>query len=342
MEQWIEHVVANLPWIPLFLLIAFMLYILSQGADILVEQAVSLSAVWGVPRVLIGATIVSLGTTTPEAAVSVLAAVKGNAELALGNAVGSILCDTGLILGLAALIAPLPLDRAIVNRQGWLQLGAGLLLVVSCLPFGALGSTFTAGGSLPQIMGIVFLILLATYLWRSITWARMGEDAGELAGLEPAPASNTFKALVLLLAGIALVVGSSWVLIPAVSEAAVRIHVPQSVIAATLVAFGTSLPELITAVTAARKGYGELAIGNIIGADILNVLFVAGASAAVTGGGLPASDYFFRFLFPAMLVVLIVFRIGIFTSGATLKRPFGIVLIGIYILVTALSYTIRS
>jgi cation:H+ antiporter len=116
MEHWLEQHLASLPWIPLFLLMLLTLYTLSKGADILVEEVVRLSERWGIPKVLIGATIVSLGTTTPEAAVSVLAAVQGSAELALGNAVGSILCDTGLILGLSALIAPLPLDRAIVNR----------------------------------------------------------------------------------------------------------------------------------------------------------------------------------------------------------------------------------
>lgn len=342
MEQWLEHLVANLHWTLLFLLIALTLYIIGKGADMVVEEAVTLSVRWGVPRVLIGATIVSLGTTMPEAAVSVLAAFQGSPDLALGNAVGSIICDTGLILGLATLIAPLPLDRAIVNRQGWIQLGAGLLLVASCLPFGALGTTFIAGGRLPQIMGVVFLLLLAVYLWQSISWARGGSNTSETEALEQDQASNTSLILLKLLGGIVLIVGSSWVLIPAVREAALRLHIPPSIIAATLVAFGTSLPELVTSVTAARKGYGELAVGNIIGADILNVLFVAGASAAVTAEGLIASGQFFRFLFPAMLFVLIVFRVGIFTSGTTLKRPFGVVLLGAYLLITILSYAVQS
>jgi cation:H+ antiporter len=99
---------------------------------------------------------------------------------------------------------------------------------------------------------------------------------------------------------------------------------------------------LVTAVTAARKGHGELAVGNIIGADILNVLFVAGASAAVTSGGLVAPPHFFRMYFPIMLFILIVFRVGIFVSGDQLKRPFGFVLIGAYIVVTLLSYIVRG
>jgi cation:H+ antiporter len=315
-----------------------MLYVLGKGADLLIDEAVVLSEHWGVPKVLIGATIVSLGTTTPEAAVSVLAAVRGSADLALGNAVGSIICDTGLILGIAALIAPLPLDRAIVNRQGWVQLGSGVLLIVACLPFTALGTTLSTGGRLPQMAGLGFLGLLVIYLWLSIRWTRGGSTSSLSDGTGMEDTGSTWVALVKLIAGIGIVVGSSWILIPAVHEAAVRLHIPESIIAATLVAFGTSLPELVTAVTAARRGHGELAVGNVVGADILNVLFVAGAAAAVTAGGLPASSYFFRLLFPAMLVVLVVFRCGIFLSGSTLKWPFGVVLIGMYIAVTALSY----
>jgi cation:H+ antiporter len=314
-----------------------MLYLLGKGADILIDEAVVLSNHWGVPKVLIGATIVSLGTTTPEAAVSVLAAVQGSADLALGNAVGSILCDTGLILGIAALIAPLPLDRAIVNRQGWVQLGSGVLLVVACLPFTALRTTLSTGGRLPQIAGFGFLGLLVIYLWLSVRWTRDG--AASLSdATDVGDRGKAWVGLAKLIVGIGIVVGSSWILIPAIREAAMRLHIPQSIIAATLVAFGTSLPELVTAVTAARRGHGELAVGNVVGADILNVLFVAGAAAAVTAGGLPASGYFFRLLFPAMLVVLVVFRCGIFLSGSTLKRPFGMVLIGMYVAVTVLSY----
>jgi cation:H+ antiporter len=111
-------------------------------------------------------------------------------------------------------------------------------------------------------------------------------------------------------------------------------------VAATLVAFGTSLPELVTAVTAARRGHGDLAVGNVIGADILNVLFVAGASAAVTKGGLHAGGHFFTLLFPAMIAVLLVFRIGIFVSGDWMKRGFGLVLLAVYALVSLLSYIV--
>ena len=337
MEQWIHHTIQGLPLYALFLIIAVTLYTLSKGADWLVEEAVILSVRWGVPKVLIGATIVSLGTTTPEAAVSVLAAIKGTPDLALGNAVGSIICDTGLILGTAALIAPLPLNRTIVNRQGWLQLSAGVLLVVSCLFVG------TEGRHLPRYMGFAFLGLLIAYMWQSIRWSRVPDQNPPVDEVETSEGgSNALFVLVKLVFAIAVVVASSWILIPTAKETAIRLHVPPSIIAATIVAFGTSLPELVTAVTAARSGHGELAVGNVIGADILNVLFVAGASAAVTSGGLVASAHFFRILFPAMLFILVVFRVGIFTSGDTLKRPFGVVLIAAYVAVMVVSYVFRA
>jgi len=133
---------------------------------------VSLSVKWGVPKMLIGATIVSVGTTLPEAAVSVVAAMQGAPGLALGNAVGSIIADTGLILGIAILIGRVPVEAKIVSRQSWIQFSSAWLLVLVTIPYLSLGSTFTEGGRLPQLAGIVFLILLGLYMWRSISWSR--------------------------------------------------------------------------------------------------------------------------------------------------------------------------
>jgi cation:H+ antiporter len=338
MDEALRSLIGDLHWSLLGLWIVASLAIIGKGADWLVTEAVALSEQSGIPKMIIGATIVSLGTTAPEAAVSVLAAVQGSPGLALGNAVGSVICDTGLILGLAAIVAPLRIDRSIVNRQGWMQLGAGFLLVIATLPWANPGSAFDTGGRLPQLAGISFLVLLVAYLWFCIKWSRNGTAAVDLEEYEDDVGKAKGIILLKLVFALILVVGSARVLIPAVEEAADRIHVPESVVAATLVAFGTSLPELVTALTAARRGHGELAVGNVIGADILNVLFVAGASAAVTSGGLTAGSHFFTLLFPAMLGVLIVLRIGIFTSGDWMKRGFGFILLAVYGLVTLLSY----
>jgi cation:H+ antiporter len=120
--------------------------VLGKGADLAVEEALPLSHHWGVPQLLIGAKVVGLGTTLPEAAVSVITAIKGQPEIALGNAVGSVICDTGLILGGATLLAPLPLKRYIVNRQGWFKFAAGCLLILSCISFFSVRDVFTKGG----------------------------------------------------------------------------------------------------------------------------------------------------------------------------------------------------
>ncbi len=344
MEEVLEHLVSQVSSPFLAVMIIAAMAILVRGADLLVHEAVILSYRSGIPKVVIGATVVSLGTTTPEAVVSVLAAFQGKPELALGNAVGSIICDTGLILGLACLISPLPLDKRIVNRQGWIQFGCGFLLVLFCVPWSNLPSILTSGGNLSRLTGVVFLILLALYMWKSIRWAARGALPGDQdisgeeidTGLKSGLARVVFK----LCIGIVMVVGASWMLIPAASEAALRLSVPESIIAATIVAFGTSLPELVTAITATWRGHGELAVGNVIGADILNVLFVAGASAAVTSGGLAATPPFFILYFPSMLIVLVVFRVGIFASGTRLKRGFGAVMLGTYLIVTVASYIV--
>ena len=156
----------------LIVIIALSLLVLSKGADILVDEAVLLSERWGVPKMIIGATIVSLGTTLPEATVSVMSALKGAPGLAMGNAVGSIICDTGLILGIAALIKPLPFKKEVINRQGWIQLGAGVLLVATSFAFGQGLSVFKEGSVIPQFMGWVFLGLLLFYIIRTIQLAR--------------------------------------------------------------------------------------------------------------------------------------------------------------------------
>jgi len=334
---WLELRMRNIITPLLLLIIVVALFTLGKGADFLVDEAVALSTQWGLGKAVIGATIVSIGTTTPEAAVSVLSAIQGKPGLALGNAVGSIICDTGLILGLASLIAPLSFNRQLASRLSNVQVSAGILLVLACLPWTSPMKAFTQGGVLPQFIGFVFVVLLGLYIWQSIRWAGSTTPDPEDESNAESEASNTFGTLLKLIGAMAVVVISAQFLIPAVSILATRFKVPDSIISLTLVAFGTSLPELVTAVTAVRRGHGELAVGNIIGADILNVLFVAGVSAAATDGGLVAEAHFFQFAFPAMLFILIVFRIGIFVSGSQLKRPFGVVLVAVWLLVIILS-----
>jgi len=333
LEKLLHELFMQWPTIALFIVIAFSLVILSKGADILVDEAVSLSIRWGIPKMIIGATIVSLGTTLPEATVSVMAAVKGNPDLALGNAIGSIIADTGLIIGISALIGKLPVDKSVVNRQGKIQLLAGFLLAIVALPI----FSKTGQGNISQITGGIFVLLLVAYILITIHWSRTAH--GAMDKLEEDEVQLTIV-LLKLVVGVVLVVASSQILISSVEIAAVRVGIPQGIIAATLVAFGTSLPELVTCVTAVRKGHGEIAIGNIVGADILNVLFVIGSSALVTKGGLDVPAVFYRLQIPAMLIILTAFRI--FTSkaeeGEEINKIEGMVLFGMYAIYIVLNY----
>ncbi|RRD92532.1 calcium/sodium antiporter [Clostridiales bacterium COT073_COT-073] len=323
----------------LLLIILVSFYTLSKGADILVDQAVSLSIRWGIPKMVIGATIVSLGTTLPEATVSVLAAINGNPDMALGNAIGSIICDTGLIIGISALIGTLPVDKKTIDRQGWVQIAAGILLAVIALPF---RRTLEDGSSLhiiPQWVGFLFLVLLAAYLFIMMKWSmNSGMDEGALLEEEKSP---VYLQLLKLVFGVFLVIFSSKVLIGSVEVTALKIGIPQAIIAATLVAFGTSLPELMTAVTSVRKGHGELAIGNIIGADILNVLFVVGASAAATANGLIVPLHFYYIQIPTMLIILVLFRYFCKNTKDVINKKEGALLLGFYAIYLILNFTVK-
>ena len=341
MEEWITGIVEQLPLVVLFLIITAALAVLVKGADILVDQAVSLSVRWGVPKILIGATIVSVGTTLPEAAVSVIAAIQGAPGLALGNAVGSIIADTGLILGLAAIIGKIPVDPILVNRQSWIQVSSAGLLVLVCIPYLGLRGIFSEGGRLPQLVGVAFLGLLVIYIWRSIAWSKNAPpDAVDDSTVTIDRGVKPVIAVLELIIGVTMVLIGSRILIPAVEETAVRLHIPDAIIAATLVAFGTSLPELVTAITSVRKGHGELAIGNVLGADVLNVLFVTGAAAAVTKGGLAVPAQFYYLFFPSMVFVVIVLRVGINRTSRQFSKTFGFILLIAYVITVILGYVV--
>ncbi len=336
MHQSIEEFATNADTWVLLLVMAVSIAILGVSADILVDNAVKISIKTGLPKVIVGATIVSIGTTFPEAVVSVMAAMGGHPDFALGNAVGSIICDTGLILGIACIMSPLKLDMKLVNRQGWVQFGAAVLLVTLCLPYGRLNELFNQKAFLSQSSGFLLVVLLGVYLIWSVRLARLADPVDK--DNESAQGISILPCLGILAVACAFVILSSIGLIESTKVIASRAGVSNAVIAATVVAFGTSLPELVTAITAVRKGHGELAIGNIIGADILNVLFVAGLAAAVTPNGLFADPVFFRLQFPAMLFILFCFRIGIKTSAnGYLGRRTGFLLLGTYIIYIAIT-----
>lgn len=332
MDELIYSVLIEFSTLILLIIIGVSLFILSKGADILVNEAVGLSLRWGVPKMIIGATIVSLGTTLPEMTVSVFAAINGNPDLALGNAIGSIITNAGLIIGLAALVGELPIDKRNVVRQSHLQLISSILLAFVSLSIFSKGSN----GIITQWMGFIFLALLVIYIVGTIRYSK--ENNGEAASDFEEEKESLPLQLIRLGIGMVLVIFSSKILIPSVEIIAIRIGIPQSVVAATLVAFGTSLPELVTAIASVRKGHGELAVGNIIGANILNILFVIGSAAAVTKQGLLVPTNFYKLQIPTMLIVLLAFHIFIKNKDEAITKIEGVFLLVTYIVYLILNY----
>ena len=337
-DQVLHNLIRELSTVTLLLMVVVCIIVLSKGADWLVDGAVGLAQRTGMPRIVIGATIVSLGTTMPEAFVSVMAAWMGNPGLALGNGVGSIIADTGMIFGLCCMLTVIPMNRYILNRTGWIQVGAATLLVVI-----SLGMWLTAEGVpvLPRWVGVLFLVLLCGYMYITYRWAKQsGSDSSHGSDESHTTSMSLWRCWLNVVVGLILVIIAARVLIPGVSEIAHRIGVPEDVIAATMVALGTSLPELITAIAAMRKGHPEIMVGNIVGADVLNCLFVIGAAAAAKPLAIPVN--FFVYHFPAMLLILYLFRAFIFINKDNrFRRWQGACLFGIYVVYVIAQYTFQ-
>jgi len=349
---------ADLPTLVLLVIAAIALAVVIKGADWLVEGMARLAYRFGIPKIVVGATIVSLGTTSPECAVSVLAAFQGNAGLALGNGVGSIIADTALIFGVGCLMISLPADRYILVRQGWWQFGSAALLAAVCYALFFLQGSEQA--AVPRVFGVVLVVLLGVYLWMSIKWAKshpgvVHTDAHHVS-TEPGHADPDedndaeSKAAWLLvgmaLIGIVCVVFAGDAAVRSVTVLAERWGVPNVVIAATLVAFGTSLPELMVAITSIRKGHPELLIGNVIGADILNVLFVIGFAAIakdlpIAEGG---NTIFLWLHLPTMLIALVLFRIYIMRANRVghFSRWMGVPMVALYLAYVAAQWLLSA
>jgi cation:H+ antiporter len=338
-EAVLQQFVAGHSTVSLLVIILVCILLLSKGADWMIDGVVDLAERTGMPKIVIGATVVSLGTTLPEAFVSVMAAYMGNPGLALGNGVGSIIADTGLIFGLTCVLATVPVNRFILNRTGWVQVGAATLLVVIAVIPLLRGDTEPVLG---RWVGFLFLLLLAGYLYITYVWARQGsimvleegeeEAAHELMGIG--------KCWLLVLGGLVMIIIGARVLVPAASEIALRFGVPDDVIAATMVALGTSLPELMTAIAAVRKGHPEITVGNIVGADVLNCLFVIGAAAVAAPLAIPENFYYFHF--PAMLIILFSFRVFIsMNRSGVFHRWQGVWLLAVYVVYVILGYALN-
>lgn len=257
-------------------LLAIGFVLLVKGADWFVEGASKVAEKFGIPQLVIGLTIVAMGTSLPEAAVSVSAALKGSAEITIGNILGSNIMNVLLILGITSVITPIAVQKSTVKYE---------------LPFVVAMSALLMGiGYSDQVVGradgVILWGFMICYLAYLFYMSKQGKDAGgDASGEDGTDADKPmplWKMLLLILAGGVMIVVGSDVAVDAATELARIFGMSERLIGLTIVAFGTSLPELVTSATAAIKGKADIAVGNIVGSNIFNILFVVGTSALIT------------------------------------------------------------
>ena len=250
------------------LLLALGFVLLVKGADWFVEGASGVADKFGIPQLVIGLTIVAMGTSAPEAAVSITAALKGNAGITVGNVVGSNILNIFIILGIASVITSIAVAKTTIRYEIPIMLVATLLLV---------GCGYT-GGTINLLEGILMWVCFIGYLAYMFVMCKKGQmQAEEIEAND----SSIWKLLVQGVIGLVLVVWGSDVTVDAATSLAEMFGMSERFIGLTIVALGTSLPELFTSVIAARKGKADIAIGNIVGSNIFNILFVVGTSSLI-------------------------------------------------------------
>lgn len=309
--------------------------VLSYCADFLVDGAVGVARRLRVPKIVIGIVLVGFATTSPELTVSLLAALRGHPELALGNAIGSVIVDDAVALGLGIVVAPVAIavDSKVLKTTGL------FLAAVALVSF-----ALAANGTVSRLEGAALLAIHACYLTAVlIVEVRRRRRAGK-AGAEPEEAGADLEdhgkpgglgvQVLRLLGGVVGIVVASELLVESATFVAQVVGASEAIIGLTIIAVGTSLPEIATCISASRRGHGDLALGNILGADILNLLWIIGASALANPIRVEREIVFFSF--PWMLLVvgtmLLLCRIGY-----RLPRWKGLLLVGLYLIYLAMT-----
>lgn len=256
----------------LFLVLGFVLLV--KGADIFVEGSSAIANYFRIPSFIIGLTIVAFGTSAPEAAVSITAAVSGQNGIAVGNVIGSNIFNLLMVLGICSIIKPCPVSASILKEEYPLSIGATLLLIVLCLVPASPAGTLL----LSRIDGIIFLAVFAVFIIVTIKKSLASpQDEDD----SPRDSISLPKSIILSIVGIAGIIWGGQLVVENATEIAVSFGVSQTLIGLTIVAIGTSLPELVTSGIAAAKGKTDIAVGNVIGSNLFNILFVLGASVTV-------------------------------------------------------------
>lgn len=295
----------------IFILLVGFLFLV-KGADWFVDGAASIADKLGVPQLVVGLTIVAMGTSMPEAAVSITAAIKGNAGISVGNIIGSNILNILIILGITAVITNVAIQRSTLRYEIPFMTGITVLLMV----FGITGGVITFGE------GVILWLLFIAFLGYLFMMSRKGSEQEE----ESTKSMSVWKCLLFMIVGGILVVKGSDFAVSGASEIARYFGMSERFIGLTIVAFGTSLPELVTSVTAARKGNTGIAIGNIVGSNIFNILFVLGTTALIC-----AIPFESRFVIDNTIAIVAGALLWLGTvKHRELRRPCGIVMLLCY------------
>ena len=305
------------------------LVLIIKGGDLFVDAATWIAEASGIPKFIIGATVVSFATTLPEMLVSVFAALEGNADIAVGNAVGSVTANTGLIMCLSLVC----MNCAMTRKQFGVK--AGILLVTIVVLFG-----FTRDGQLSVFESAVILVFFAIFLAENLIAGRREQEneASESDARTKIDAKTMAINIAKFVFGAAAIVLGAQLLIDNGSALARMLNVPDSIIAATMIAIGTSLPELVTTITAIRKKQSSLSVGNIIGANIMDLTLIMPLCALIQGKSMIVERQGMLLDIPACLVISAAALIPALISGK-FKRWIGYLIGGLYIVYLIIMFT---
>jgi len=300
------------------------LALLVVGGDAMIRGASALATRLGISPLVVGLTVVAFGTSAPELSVNLAAALRGSTELAFGNVIGSNLANIGLIIGIAALIRPIAIHEVIIRREVPMMLLA--TLVATCLGADALFAGNAGASTFVRADGLVLILLFSVFLYYTLGDLRQESDEG--ADPERAASIRLPRAIAQTIAGLAALVAGGATTVAGATGVASALGIPDAVIGFTLVAVGTSLPELTASLIATLRGHTDLAVANVVGSNIFNVLFVLGATAAMTPVAVPDGGALDLLASLALsFLLLVVSR----TQGHRIIRAEAAVLLGCYV-----------
>ena len=307
------------------LLFALGLVLLIKGGDWFVDGATGLARRFRLPEIIVGATVVSIGTTLPEVMVSTTGALNGQGAMAYGNAIGSIICNTALIAAISLAVKPGPVDTKSMKMPVLFFFGSAAVYCVAAYVF----------GYFYWWLGLILLSIFAVYMFLTVRQGLKNPDSAHSEEEEDTKPKKLWQELLLLVIGAALIAVGADLLVDHGTIIATELGVPETVIALTFVALGTSLPELVTTITSLKKGHGSLGLGNVIGANIFNLVLVSGVSVTLAPFEVPVGNTLFGYNsslvldIPLMLVVMLLLTVPALTTKKV-HRWQGITLLAIY------------